>query len=387
MKFKFLFLLLIASQSVFSQKKTELIESVKLNKTRELTIVLPPSYEFETKKNYPVIYLLDGDYLLDAFNGTLQYGVYFDDLPEVILVGISQAKNGDRFSDTTTDDDGLPKERGAKFYEFIGSELIPFIEKKYRTLPYKVIAGHDLTAGFLNFFLYKDNPIFDAYISLCPELPFEMEYRIPERLSVIKKPISYFQASSSSDSKEIFEGANILDEGIKQIQNEQLSYKYELFEGLSHYSIVPNAIPSALYHVFKGYQPINLEQYQKEVTNLNSGFVKYLNDKYKRINDIYGVEMKVRLIDIMAIQKAILDNNALEELNDLVKLADKNYPKTMLPNYIESVYLENSGKLDGAIKILEGTVNQKEVGLLTKSAILDKLEKLKQARANQYKKE
>ncbi len=387
MKEKIVFLVLLLHLSVFSQKKTEMIESLKLGKTRELTIVLPPSYEFETKKKYPVIYLLDGDYLTDAFQGTLQYGVYFDDLPEVILVGISQAKNNDRFIDSQTDDEGLPKERGAKFYEFIGSELIPFIDKKYRTLPYKAIAGHDITAGFLNFYLYKDNPVFDAYISLCPELPYEMEYRVPERLAVISKPISYFQASASSDSKEIFEAANLLDEGIQQVQNNSLSYKYELFEGLSHYSIVPNAIPRALYHIFKGYQPINLTEYQKEVTNLNTGFVKYLTDKYKKINDTYGVDMKVRLIDIMAIQKAIIDNNALEELNDLAKIADKNYPKTMLSDYIKATYFERTGKINDAIKLLETTVNLKEVGLLTKSEVLDKLENLKQARANQSKKE
>ena len=28
---------------------------------------------------------------MDPFNGALQYGYYFDDLPEVIIVGIHQA--------------------------------------------------------------------------------------------------------------------------------------------------------------------------------------------------------------------------------------------------------------------------------------------------------
>jgi hypothetical protein len=47
-------------------------------------------------------------------------------------------------------DNGLPSGKGAAF-EFIG-ELLPYIEKKYRTAPFKIIAGHDTTAGFLNFF-------------------------------------------------------------------------------------------------------------------------------------------------------------------------------------------------------------------------------------------
>ena len=31
-----------------------------------------------------------------------------------------------------------------------------------------MIAGHDTTAGFLNFYLYKDTQFFNAYISLAP---------------------------------------------------------------------------------------------------------------------------------------------------------------------------------------------------------------------------
>ena len=69
----------------------------------------------------------------------------------------------------------LPSGKGADFFEFIGGELLPYIEKKYRTAPFRIIAGHDTTAGFLNFFLYKDNPLFNAYISLSPELAPEME--------------------------------------------------------------------------------------------------------------------------------------------------------------------------------------------------------------------
>jgi hypothetical protein len=51
----------------------------------------------------------------------------------------------------------VPTEKGAKFFEFIGAELL-LISKK---IPYcsKIIAGHDTTAGFLNFSFIKTTPI------------------------------------------------------------------------------------------------------------------------------------------------------------------------------------------------------------------------------------
>ncbi len=158
--------------SGFSQKIIAPITSKKLNGDRDIIIGLPANYDRDKDKKYPLVILLDGDYLFDAFQGTLQYGNYWDDLPECILVGIVQNKNNTRETDCAIDrDSGLPAESGQAFFEFIGIELIPQIEKKYRVAPLRIIAGHDLTAGFLNFYLYKDNPVFDGYISMSPELP------------------------------------------------------------------------------------------------------------------------------------------------------------------------------------------------------------------------
>ena len=373
-----LFLLSICS---FGQKKTESIESNRLGQTRQISIITPPSYEFNKDKKYPVLYLLDGEYLMDPFNGTLQYGYYFDDLPEVIIIGIHQNKNNEREKDSETTEDGFPDEKSSKFYEFISLELIPYINQNYRTVSYKIIAGHDITAGFLNFFLYKDNPVFDAYISLCPELAHEMEHRIGDRLKMMPKPISYFQAISSADETSLYERAVVLDENAKTVLNNNLSYKFLSLEGYSHYSLVPIAIPQALYHVFKGYQPINKDEYAVELKGLNSGYVDYLTSKYKKINDLFGVNMKIRLIDFFAIQNAIYINGNADELKQLEKVASKEYPKTTLVYYIESAYYEKINDYNGAIKAIEKGYAAKEIGPLSKSVLLEKLEVLKRKRA------
>jgi predicted alpha/beta superfamily hydrolase len=382
MKNIYIVVLFLLSFISIAQKKTETIDSNRLGKSRQISIILPPSYGFEKDKKYPVIYLLDGEYLMDPFNGSLQYGYYFDDLPEVILVGIHQAKNNDRIIDSKGDEEGLPTEKSGNFYEFIATEVIPFINNNYRTVPYKVIAGHDVTAGFLNFFLYKDNPIFDGYISFCPDLAYNMENRIEDRLKMSTKPISYFQVSSPTDEKSIYERVKLLDENLKTVINKNVSYKYLQLDGYSHYSMVPVAIPQALYHVFKGYQPINKEEY-KELQNQTSGFVDYVTEKYKNINTIYGLDMKVRLIDFIAIQNLITKNGSSEELKNLEKIASKEYPKTMLASFIESSYYEKDRNYDKAIKAVEKGYSSREIGMFTKSFMLEKLEDLKRKRAGQ----
>lgn len=380
---KLIFLLTLLSSLIgFSQTKTEYIESQKLRKNRQISIITPPSYDSEKDKKYPVIYILDGDYLLESFNGTLQYAYYFDDLPEAILVGIHQGKNGDRFVDTATTDEGLPNESSGNFYEFLTTEVVPFIDKNYRTVPYKAIAGHDLTAGFLNFFLYKDNPVFNAYIAICPDFPVDMEYRLPGRLNSINKPISYFLASSEGDLDRIFNSCNLVNEEVAKLEVSNLSFKYATYDALSHYSIVPNAIPNALYHIFKGYQPITKDDFQKELNTLTTGHAKYLTDKYKKIQDLFGLNKKIRLIDILATMQAIKDNKADEEYKELTKIAEKNYPKTTLPAFIESIYYENIGDINKAITAVEKGYNSTEIDIFTKSSLVERLEELKLKKAN-----
>ncbi len=114
-------------------------------------------------------------------------------MPEAIIIGVHQNKNDEREDDTTTDQNtGLPFEKGANFFEFIGAELVPYIEKKYRTSPFRIIAGHDVTASFINFYLYKEKPLFNAYISFSPELANKMEVRIPEKFAKLTEPLFYY---------------------------------------------------------------------------------------------------------------------------------------------------------------------------------------------------
>jgi hypothetical protein len=46
----------------------------------------------------------------------------------------------------------------SQFFEFIGGTFA-LSRTKYRVAPFKMIAGHDTTAGFLNFYLLKENPL------------------------------------------------------------------------------------------------------------------------------------------------------------------------------------------------------------------------------------
>jgi predicted alpha/beta superfamily hydrolase len=378
MKNLFLVFLFSISFQSYSQKITDTIVSQKLREDREFTVSLPESYAKNKTKKYPVLVLLDGDYLLDPFQGALNYGAYWDDLPEVIIVGITQNKKDERYSDCTFDPEtGLPEGKGEHFFEFIGQELLPYIEKTYRIAPFKIIAGHDVTAGFLNFYLYKDQPIFNAYISLSPEFPPQMEEIIPQRLSALNQPIFYYHAIADGDLKTTQERITKLDSAAATIKKPNLNYLFDTFKGASHYSLVLHAIPDALYQFFGVYQPISVSEFNQKIAILPSGYVDYLIKKYDVIENSFAIKMPIRINDFKAIEAAILKNKAYNELDALSNLAQKNYPKSMLADYELGLMFEKNGDNRKALKYYQTAYQKDEIGDLTKDMMLNKVDDLK----------
>ena len=378
MKKIIILLLLTFSSLSFSQVIKDSILSRKLDKYRQLTISLPSSYNKDSKKTFPLLFLLDGDYLFDAFNGAISYGNYWDDLPEVIIVGLNQNKNDERYDDCSIDKlTGLPDEKGSKFFEFLGGELLPFLQKNYRIAPFKIIAGHDFTAGFMNLFLYKEAPLFNAYISLSPELPLEMENIIPDRLATLKGNYFYYQATASGDVKEMSDRIKKLDQNIVATKNPNLNYKFDEIKEASHYSLVLYAIPSALYQFFAAYQPISTSEFQDKIVKLPSGYVDYLTDKYAVLEKAMGMKMTIRYNDFKAIEAAILKNKAYNEFEQLSQISHKMYPKTMLGDYHLAMYYEKTGDIKRATKTYQSAYQMEEIGDLTKDLMLDKADELR----------
>jgi predicted alpha/beta superfamily hydrolase len=126
------------------------VESPQLKNARSLRIYLPPSYDENAAKRYPVLYMHDGQNLFDAktaaygvewgIDETVNHLVAVGQMDEVIVVGIDNTP--DRIPEYTPCCD--PKYGGGRLaaYEaFIVDTVKPMIDKTLRTLP-----GKDNTA-------------------------------------------------------------------------------------------------------------------------------------------------------------------------------------------------------------------------------------------------
>ncbi len=372
-------LFLFCTISILAQSKIiyEEIQSYKLDESRRLKIQLPRDYEENIDKVYPIVIVLDANYLFDPVAGNVDYFSYWEDMPESIVVGIMQ---GDKRYDDCNYDDGnfMPAETGANFFEFIGLELIPFIDKTFRTAKFTIAVGHDFTANFINYYLFKDPPLFNGYINLSPDLAPLMDERIPERIPQIQSKIFYYLATGSDDIKDLRELSEMLNTSLKNIESDTFDYNFDNFEGATHYSLVARAIPSALEKIFSIYRPISQEEYKDVLLKLETPISQYLTDKYKTIENLFGLTNSIRINDYMATLKAAEKRKQWESLRDIATMATRQYPETVLGPYYMGRFYEETGEPKKAMRTFQGAYDKEEVEFITIDLMLDKADKIKE---------
>jgi len=377
MRFSIFILLLYIANPLFSQVEYHEIESSKLEQKRQLKIQLPRNYADNIEKSYPIIVTLDGDYLFEPVAGNVDYNSYWEEMPEAIVVGVIQGDT--REDDTYYDEETfLPSDKGAAFFEFLGLEMMPWLDANYRTADFRIIVGHDLTANFMNYYLFKEPSLFQGYISISPELAPSMNERLVERFSAVKEKIFYYLATSTDDIKGLRLDIEDLNTQLKTVTNENVRYNFDNFDGATHYSLVGRAIPKALEEIFAIYRPISKKEYKEVVSKLPGSPYDYLVDKYATVKNLFGLEDQIRVNDFTAVFTAIKKKKDWESLEKLGKLARTHHPDTMLGNYYLALYLEETGQPKKAMRTYQNAFLLEEVGSLTKDLMLDRADKIKQ---------
>ena len=198
-------LLLLLSITVFistySQEKQFILGAIRelhssiLNEKRILNIYLPPGYNPADTIHYPVIYLLDGSADEDFIHisGLVQYANFpwVNLLPPTIVVGIA---NVDRKRDycfptqNQKDKKNNPSSGGsAKFIDFIGNELEPYIDSEYKTSKTKTIIGQSLGGLLATEILFKKPDLFNKYIIISPSLWWDDESLLKIPPAILKQ--------------------------------------------------------------------------------------------------------------------------------------------------------------------------------------------------------
>jgi uncharacterized protein len=183
--------------------ETFTLQSEVLGELRRINVYTPPVAD--PSKPLPVLYMPDGGMAEDFLHvaGLIQVLVGNGTMQPCILVGIENTqRRRDTTGPTTVEEDKkiAPRVGGSvAFRRFIRTELMPAIEKRYRTTQEKAIVGESLAGLFVVETLLLEPDLFETYIAFDPSLWWNDDHLIKtaaEGLRKVTAPRTLYLASS-----------------------------------------------------------------------------------------------------------------------------------------------------------------------------------------------
>jgi predicted alpha/beta superfamily hydrolase len=269
----------VARAEPYAVPNTQIIElsSKQTGADYQLFVALPSDYE-KSRKNYPVVYMLDADYSFALVRNVVQHFVEREDLPPMILVAIAYpgaATNRETYKKNRTRDytpahapaGGYGAEYqkvsggGPKFRSFIAGDLIPLIDRRFRTRPGdRTIIGHSYGGLFATYVLLTEPALFKRYIIVSPSLWYANRIALTMEQAAadsgIRPDARVFFGVGAMESSVMSDDLAELYRRLRNRHNPRLDMSMRIFDGERHNSVFPGAVTRGLLSVFDRVGPL-----------------------------------------------------------------------------------------------------------------------------------
>ncbi len=200
---------------------------------RDLIVYLPPGYDQETSRRYPVLYMQDGQTVFDASIAGMEWQM--DEIAErliaakqiepVIIVGVySTEVRWDEYTPTYLElkqPNGFVRKGGGKadlYGRLLIEELKPFIDRTYRTRPEQqsTSLGGASLGGLVSIYLGLKHPdVFGGLLVVSPSVPWD-DYLILKTVAALpaKTAQRIWVDMGTSEVEEALTGARRLRDAL-----------------------------------------------------------------------------------------------------------------------------------------------------------------------------
>lgn len=322
------------------------LKSIWLKQRKEVLVSLPHSYlEAKARQQYPLIFVLDAEFLFYSIAGQIHFQGLNSQMPEAIVVGLPNQFGTRRdMTPTPFGRDGQPLWFGGKqdeYLEFMQSELLPFIKRHYSVADYSVLIGLSPTGQFALHSLWKAPTLFDAHVAMntadFTAVGYDGQSALEKLIEVLRLDkqhkgrlyISMPKSGGGSNPK-VLNGYNKFDVAVNALGNPNFEHKIELIERDSYAAVLP-AVTSALAFIFPpskwdpDYGQFLSDEPGKTLGNIKNYFsqlsLEYGFEAFPKGERFYNRQRLKRLGYVM------LQNNRTQEAIDIF-----DYWRSLYPN-------------------------------------------------------
>ena len=235
------------------------VESEAVGRSFHIYVMVPDNYDDSSAKRHPTVYVLDGGGLFPMLTAYYRYLNFGEEIPDAIIVGISYGgdtveEGNFRSTDYTAPSDERDYWGGAgNFQTFLSDELLPFIERDYRSDPVRrVIFGQSIGGQFVLYTALTQPNLFWGHIASNPALHRNLPFFL----------LQHGEAESDKDTSRLFVADGTLNDArfrepaMKWIEHwtgqEDLPWTLKTIdlEGHSHMSAPPASFRQGMRWLF-----------------------------------------------------------------------------------------------------------------------------------------
>lgn len=234
------------------------LTSGKIGQKYDLLVSLPPGYA-DSRQAYPVLYVLDGwHFPLMAF--LQDNNENSGRMRPVIIVNVSQGMGPEvkdrRARDfTPTRSSHEPASGGAAaFLDFLEHEIIPFVDRTYRTQPGdRGLLGHSYGGLFAIYCMEQRPGLFQRIVAASPSLGWDDRMLLTAARTRLRSLPSHLRLDLSvGDDGDNTDDTTAFVKLLDQLKPAGLEYRFTVYPGQNHNSVRLVSLPAGLYWVYRG---------------------------------------------------------------------------------------------------------------------------------------
>ena len=196
------------------------------------------------------------------------------------------------------------------------------------------------------------------------------------RMNSLNAEAYFYMATSDNDVPNIRASVMQVHQGILDLENPQLTYHFDDFSEESHYTLVTSAISRAFDKMFDIYKPLSPEELQEKVLPYDGTLDKYLIERYKHIEHLFGIKKPITEEEIGKVAEIAEQREDLESILKLGRLSEKLHPESPQGVYYLALHADRNGKRKKATKLYQQALNMGDSPVIDKEYIMSLVEEI-----------
>ena len=337
------------------------LESKVMGESRQALVWTPPGYAGGARA-YPVLYVTDADRQFGHTVTTVEFLSRNGRMPPMIVVGLF---NTDRTRDLTPyrdqdDETGGPMASAGgadRFLQFIETELVPWVESRYRTAKFRAFAGHSFGGLFGVHALATKPGLFNAVVAVSPTLGWrqgEPVKRVESMLARQRDLTGALYVTLGDEGQAMQSGFDRLRTVLEEKAGKGLRWDLVQMPDEDHGSIVLRSHYQAFERIFDGWRLPRKED------GTFSGGMPGVEAHYAKLSTRLGWAIVPPEATVNALGYAELQRRRVDDALAYFQANVRNHPDS--PNVYDSLGegLEAAGRRDEALAQYEEAIRRGE---------------------------